>query len=99
MSAASKETPRPIAILGGTGPAGTGLALRWARAGEAIIIGSREAQRAQQTASKIKEKVGGQANISGMDNAATCAAANVLVLTVPFEGQASLLKQLKSAIR
>jgi len=36
------EASRPIAILGGTGPAGTGIALRWARAGETIIIGSRE---------------------------------------------------------
>ena len=47
---------RTIAILGGTGPAGTGLALRWARAGETIIIGSRDAQRAQQTAATINEK-------------------------------------------
>ena len=99
MSAASSKTPRPIAILGGTGPAGTGLALRWARAGEIIIIGSRQAQRAQQAADKLREKVGRQANISGMENASACGAADVLVLTVPFEGQATLLKQLKPAIR
>jgi hypothetical protein len=89
---------RTIAILGGTGPAGTGLALRWARAGETIIIGSRDAQRAQQVAAKIKEKAGNEANISGMENSAACAAAGLLMLTVPFEGQAALLKQLKPAI-
>ena len=89
---------RSIAILGGTGPAGTGLALRWARAGEAIIIGSRDAQRAQEVAAKIKQKAGPEANVSGMENSAACAAADLLVLTVPFEGQAALLKQLKPAI-
>jgi 8-hydroxy-5-deazaflavin:NADPH oxidoreductase len=88
----------PIAILGGTGPAGMGLALRWARAGENIIIGSRDAQRAQEAADKIKKSVGERARVSGMENSAACAAANILVLTVPFEGQAALLKQLKPAI-
>jgi len=89
---------RTIAILGGTGPAGTGLALRWARAGETIIIGSRDAQRAHQVAANLKERAGTQANISGMENSAACAAADLLMLTVPFEGQATLLKQLKPAI-
>ncbi|MGA8764306.1 MAG: NADPH-dependent F420 reductase [Candidatus Sulfotelmatobacter sp.] len=90
---------RPVAILGGTGPAGTGLALRWARAGERIIIGSRDAQRAQETADKIRKTAGAQARVSGMENSAACAAADILMLTVPFEGQAALLKQLKPAIR
>jgi 8-hydroxy-5-deazaflavin:NADPH oxidoreductase len=90
---------RPIAIIGGTGAAGMGLALRWARAGETIIIGSRDAQRAQEAAENIKQKAGGEARISGMENAAACAASNLLVLTVPFEGQAALLKQLKPSIR
>lgn len=89
---------RPIAIIGGTGPAGLGLALRWARAGEAVIIGSRDEQRAQLAAAAVQLKVGSQANISGMENSAACAAADILMLTVPFEGQATLLKQLKSSI-
>lgn len=91
--------PAPIAILGGTGPAGAGLALRWARAGETIILGSRDQQRAQDAAEKIKQKVGDQARVSGTENSAACAASEILVLTVPFEGQATLLKQLKPAIR
>jgi 8-hydroxy-5-deazaflavin:NADPH oxidoreductase len=91
--------PRPIAILGGTGPAGMGLALRWARAGETVIIGSRDLQRAQEAASEVKNRAGNRAVVSGMENSAACAAADLLVLTVPFEGQATLLKQLKPAIR
>ncbi len=90
---------KTIAILGGTGPAGMGLALRWARAGETIILGSREAQRAQEAAEKIKARAGSAARISGTENSAACGAADVLVLTVPFEGQAGLLKQLKPVIR
>ena len=86
---------RPIAILGGTGPAGMGLALRWARTGETIIIGSRDAQRAQEAAEKIKQRAGGQSQVSGMENSAACVASDALVLTVPFEGQAALLKKLK----
>jgi NADPH-dependent F420 reductase len=93
------DAARPVAILGGTGPAGTGLALRWARAGETIIIGSRDAQRAQEAADKIKQKAGNQVRVCGMESSEACAAADVLVLTVPFEGQAALLKQLKPAIR
>src|SRR5271168_3861000 len=93
------DASRPIAILGGTGPAGMGVALRWARAGETIIIGSRDAQRAQGAADNIKKRAGDQARVSGMENSAACATADLLVLTVPFEGQAGLLKHLKPAIR
>ena len=89
---------RSIAVIGGTGPAGTGLALRWARAGESIIIGSRDAQRAQQAAAQIQLKAGGASRVSGMENSQACAAADLLVLTVPFEAQADLLKQLKPSI-
>ncbi len=90
---------RAIAVIGGTGPEGFGLALRWARAGETVIIGSRDAKRAQEAAAKIKERVGAHAQISGDENSAVCAATDLIVLTVPFEGQANLLKQLKTAIR
>jgi NADPH-dependent F420 reductase len=90
---------RTIAIIGGTGPAGTGLALRWARAGEIVVIGSRDSERAQQTAESIRSRVGANAQVSGMENSAACAASDLLVLTVPFAGQAELLKQLKASIR
>ena len=90
---------RSIAILGGTGPQGQGLALRWAQAGETVIIGSRDAQRAQEVAAKIADRVGPKARISGMENSAACAATDLCVLTVPFDGQATLLKQLKPSFR
>jgi NADPH-dependent F420 reductase len=90
---------RTVAIIGGTGPAGMGLALRWARAGETIVIGSRDAARAQQAAETIRQRAGANAQVSGMENSAACAATDLLMLTVPFAGQAELLKQLKNAIR
>ncbi len=90
---------RPIAVLGGTGPEGFGLALRWAQAGETVIVGSRDAQRAEAAAEKIRQRLGASVKVSGMENAAASGAAEFLVLTVPFEGHATLLKQLKPAIR
>jgi NADPH-dependent F420 reductase len=92
------SAPRPIAVLGGTGPEGFGLALRWSQAGETVIIGSRDAQRARDAADKIKQRTP-DANVSGADNTAACGAADLLVLTIPFEGHVALLKQLKPAIR
>ncbi len=92
------NSSRPVAILGGTGPEGFGLALRWATAGETVIIGSRDAQRAQETAARINDKIGDH-RASGMENASACAASDLIVLTVPFQGHASLLKQLKPALR
>ena len=90
---------RSIAILGGTGPAGMGLALRWARAGETVVIGSRSADRAQEAAAKLKERVGANARVTGTTNADACAASDLLALTVPFEGQAGLLKELKPVFK
>ncbi len=90
---------RAIAVIGGTGPAGSGLALRWALAGEQVIIGSRDVTRATETADAICNRIGTSAQVSGMENSAACAVSDLLVLTVPFEGQAALLKHLKPAIR
>jgi len=87
---------RKIAILGGTGPEGLGLANRLARAGEHIVIGSREASRAQEAAHKLRETVGSSAQIDGAENAAAAAQCEIAILTLPFSGQAPLLKQLKS---
>ena len=86
---------RPIAILGGTGPAGMGMALRWARAGETVIIGSRSTERAEEAARNIAARAGTHAKVTGLANSAACAATDLLALTVPFEGQAGLLKELK----
>jgi NADPH-dependent F420 reductase len=87
---------RKIAILGGTGAEGSGLAFRMAKAGEDILIGSREAARAQETARILRERVGRAALIEGLDNPSAAAACDVAVITVPFSGVVALLKQLKS---
>jgi NADPH-dependent F420 reductase len=86
---------RKIAILGGTGPEGSGLAYRWAKAGEQVLIGSRDGARAEEAAKKLRERIGRAAQIEGMDNASAAAACDVAVMTVPFSGAAALLKQLK----
>src|SRR5258706_13086420 len=87
---------RKIAILGGTGAEGSGLAFRMAKAGEHVLIGSREAGRAQETARLLRERIGGSAQIEGMDNPSAAAACDIAVLTVPFSGVVALLKQFKS---
>lgn len=87
---------RKIAILGGTGPEGMGLANRLARAGEHLVIGSREATRAENAARQLRAEIGDAAQIDGADNSAAAAQCDVAVLTLPFSGQAALLKQLKS---
>jgi 8-hydroxy-5-deazaflavin:NADPH oxidoreductase len=86
---------RKIAILGGTGPEGSGLANRLARAGEHIVIGSRDAARAQETAQQLRNQIGGSPQIEGADNAGAAGQCEIAVLTLPFSGQAPLLKQLK----
>lgn len=90
---------QPIAIVGGTGPTGKGLALRWVRAGESVMIGSRDAERARAAAAEINRKAGGTDRARGAENAEAVAAADFVVLTVPLNGHAALLKQLRSSFR
>jgi 8-hydroxy-5-deazaflavin:NADPH oxidoreductase len=80
-------SPQTIAVLGGTGKEGSGLALRWAVAGHRVIIGSRDAQRAHAIAAELSTLAGGAAQISGTDNAAAAQAADVIVLAVPYAAQ------------
>lgn len=87
-----------IAIVGGTGPEGSGLALRWAQAGETVMIGSRDAQRALETANKLSEKVGADKKLSGTENRFACGDAEIVVLTVPFEAHVETLKHIKPAL-
>ncbi len=87
----------PIPIIGGTGALGYGLALRWARAGEAIVIGSREAGRAEQAAERIRTEVEG-AEVEGVDNAEAATRGPVVFLTVPFRAQSETLTNMKEAL-
>ncbi len=86
---------RRISIIGGTGAEGAGLAYRLTKAGEHILIGSRDAARAEEAAMRIRERVGSKALVEGMENSEAAASADIAILTVPFSGAAALLKQLK----
>ncbi len=87
-----------LAILGGTGNEGPGLALRWAKAGHTVIIGSREAEKAQRVAAGINAKLGAPL-VSGMTNLEAAQACDVAVLTVPYAAQNALLETLKDVLR
>jgi 8-hydroxy-5-deazaflavin:NADPH oxidoreductase len=99
MSQSYAADPGPIAVVGGTGPEGSGLALRWAQSGLDVIIGSREAARADSAATQLKERVGAAARVRGLDNVAAVQQAETIVLTVPFQAQLSTLKSIESALR
>jgi NADPH-dependent F420 reductase len=87
-----------IAIVGGTGDLGSGLAKRWARAGHAIIIGSRDAGRAVDTAVQFNADAG-TTSISGMDNGDAAAAGEIVVLTVPYENHAPTLDAIRDKVQ
>lgn len=83
------DTNPTIAIIGGTGALGSGLAMRWARAGHKVIVGSRDGERAEQSAKEFSLKAG--APVVGNENAAAAAAASIVVMTVPFANHAPTL--------
>ena len=90
---------RKIAIVGGTGSEGYGLALRWARSGEHIVIGSRDEQRALAAAEKLEKEVAGGAQISGAENQQAVSDADVVVLTAPFQAHAATIRHIKPALK
>ena len=90
----AKET---IAILGGTGDLGTGLAIRWAKVGHEIVIGSRTQQKADAAVAELK-KISPQTKARAMENAAAAAAGDIVVLTVPFEHQLSTLESVRAGL-
>jgi 8-hydroxy-5-deazaflavin:NADPH oxidoreductase len=85
-----------LAVLGGTGPQGRGLARRFAQAGLPVVLGSRSAERAEQTASELREAVGGE--ITGADNAGAAAQGEVVIVAVPWEGHGELLASLRQEL-
>jgi NADPH-dependent F420 reductase len=87
-----------IAILGGTGNEGPGLALRWANAGYRIIIGSRQAEKAQRIAQALNERLGIE-SIQGMQNEDAVRNANICVLTVVHSAHEEALKSLKDVLQ
>lgn len=92
------KTTETIAILGGTGDLGTGLAIRWAKAGHKIVIGSRTLEKAQAAVAALKE-ISPSTAAEAMDNASAAAAGDIVVLTVPAEHQLSTLAGVKESLK
>jgi len=90
---------KTVAVIGGTGNEGPGLARRWAQSGNyKVIIGSRQAEKAERVAAELNEQLG-ENLLQGMDNEAAAQAADLAVLTVPYSAQAPTLAGLKDALQ
>lgn len=89
--------PESIAILGGTGDQGLGLALRFAQVGRRVVIGSRVGDRAVEAAEKVRAAVPA-ADVIGLENAAATAGAPIVILSVPFEHTAGTVKSVRGAL-
>lgn len=88
-----------IAVLGGTGKEGKGLAYRWAKAGYKVLIGSRTPEKAVKTASEIIEKLEGSSSIVGLSNHEAAELANIIVLTVPYSAHRDTLESVKDVVK
>jgi NADPH-dependent F420 reductase len=88
---------RTIAVIGGTGAEGSGLALRWANAGHRVVIGSRDGAKAAAAADDLNALLGRPA-LSGASNSEAAASADIVVLTVPYASQLSTAKDLASRL-
>jgi 8-hydroxy-5-deazaflavin:NADPH oxidoreductase len=84
-----------IAIVGGTGKEGHGIALRWLKAGHALRIGSRDPKKAVAKADELRALVGGDVDVVGLDNAGAVRDAQVVLLSVPYAGHAEIVRGLQ----
>jgi NADPH-dependent F420 reductase len=88
----------PVSIIGASGALGFGLALRWGRAGIPIVIGSRDAGRAEEAAERARAAVP-EGSFEGLENAEAATRAEIVVLSVPFRNQSETLTNLKGSLR
>ncbi len=98
MTTPADSSTAPVCIVGGTGALGQGLALRLARAGVPLIIGSRDAAKATAAVQQLRATVP-DAVVEGHANADAAALAEIVLLCVPFASQASTLNDLKEVLR
>jgi len=98
MSLPDSLVGKTIAVLGGTGPQGRGLARRFADAGLRVVIGSRSAERAQETAIALGGDSPGPGSVTGADNTAAASAGDVVVVAVPWDGHADLLRSVAAEL-
>ncbi len=90
------DLKKTIAVLGGTGKQGGGLALRWAHRGHPVIIGSRTAERAEEAAAEMRKILGASASVRGLANPDAAAAADIVILSVPFAAQQGTVSEVAS---
>ena len=88
-----------IAVLGGTGKEGKGLAYRWAKAGYKVLIGSRSSERAVTTASEIMELLEGSSSLVGTSNLEAAQLAEIVVITVPYSAHRETLESVKDVLK
>jgi 8-hydroxy-5-deazaflavin:NADPH oxidoreductase len=88
-----------IAVLGGTGKEGKGLAYRWAKAGYKVLIGSRSSERAVSTASEIMEMLEGSSSLVGTSNLEAAQLADIVVVTVPYAAHRETLESVKDMLK
>ena len=88
-----------IAVLGGTGREGKGLAYRWAKAGYRVLIGSRSSEKAVTTASEIMELLEGSSSVVGTTNPEAAEQADIVVLAVPYSAHRETLESVKDVLK
>jgi NADPH-dependent F420 reductase len=88
-----------IGILGGTGKEGKGLALRWAKAGYRVLIGSRSLEKARAASEELRNLLTGNAFVEGTTNLKAAQAADIVVLTVPYIAHRLTLENVKKALQ
>jgi len=86
-----------VGVLGGTGAQGKGLALRWAKAGLKVVIGSRAAERAEKSAEELRE-LAGVDHVTGADNQGCAEQADIVLVAVPWDGHGELVASLREAL-
>jgi 8-hydroxy-5-deazaflavin:NADPH oxidoreductase len=87
-----------VAVIGGTGKEGSGLALRWANSGYRVFIGSRDAEKAQRVATELNEMLGDN-YITGMSNAEAASSADLIVLSVPYSAHRPTLESIQEQLQ
>ena len=92
-------TFKTIAIIGGTGKEGRGLAYRWARAGYPVLIGSRDFQKANMVARELTEMIGGKVRIEGASYMSACKQGEIVVLAVPYAVHKATLEIIKDQLK
>ena len=89
---------RTIAVIGGTGDQGFGIVLRLAKAGEKVVIGSRQQQKAEDAAKRARTILGENVVVDGMENPKAAATADIIIMSVPFAAHVDMIKSVADRV-